>query len=606
LRRKETVHAALFSRTLAKWSLIASIAIACADAMADKTLRVALPFAETSFDPAFATDDTSGVIIDSIMDAMLDYDYLARPVKLVPRTLEAMPGTEDGGKTYICKLRKGILFAPDSVFKGKPRELTAADYAYSLKRILDPAIKSPWLWMFEDKIVGAHEARARAAKTGQFDYDAPIPGLEVVDRHTLKIHLNAPDPRFLYVLAVPSTAAIAREVVEAYGNDIGAHPVGTGPYRLGRYRRSDRIELLQSPTYREVMYLPAGPVPAPWQPIATALKGKRLPLVPHVEITIMEEGRARWLAFLNGESDVLLLLPVQFADQALVAGNLKPELAAKGIVHQAFIGPELAYIVFNMDDAVVGGYSPEKVALRRAISMGYDVAEAIRVLHHQRALPAQGPIPPDIAGYDAKFRTNAQAYDPAAARALLDKFGYKDRNGEGYRQAPDGKPLVIEYWSPTTSDAREHDEFWKRIMDAIGLRLAIKKDKMPEIVKMARQGQVPLFDGGWLADYPDAEDFMHLLYGPNAGQANISRFNLPEFNHLFEEAQRLPDSAKRTQLFNRMAELVVAYAPWRITVNPITDTLAHRWVNFFVPHPMRFPGEFAYIDLDESLRAKAK
>jgi ABC-type transport system substrate-binding protein len=600
------MQAKTFLHSLTRWSLIASIAITCADAMAEKTLRVALPIAETSFDPAFATDDTSGVVIDSIMDAMLDYDYLARPVKLVPRTLEAMPSAEDGGKTYICEVRKGILFAPDPVFKGKPRELTAADYAYSLKRILDPAIKSPWLWMLEDKIVGADEARAKAAKTGQFDYDAPIPGLEVVDRYTLKIRLNAPDLRFLYVLAVPSTAAIAREAVEAYGNDIGAHPVGTGPYRLGRYRRSDHIELQKSPTYREVMYVPAGPVPAASRPVAAALKGKRLPLVPRVDIMIVEEGRARWLAFLNGESDVLLSLPVQFADRALVAGKLRPELAATGIVHQTFIPPELAYIVFNMEDSVVGGYSPERVALRRAISMAYDVAKAIRVLYHQRALPAQGPVPPEVAGSDPKLKTSAQVYDPGAARALLDKFGYQDRTGEGYRQTPAGKQLVIEYWSPPTSEARERDELWKQSMDAIGLRLAIKKDKMPEIVRMARQGFIPMFDGGWAAAYPDAEDFMHLLYGPNAGQANISRFNLLEFNRLFEEAQHLPDSAERTLLFNRMAELVVAYVPWRITVNPITDTLAHRWVRFFVPHPMRFPGELAYIDIDESLPARAK
>src|SRR5215831_16840011 len=157
---------ALFSHRLAKWVLIASVAIACAGAAADKTLRVAVPIAETSFDPAFATDDTSGVVIDSIMDAMLDYDYLARPVKLVPRTLEAMPDVDDGGGTYICKVRKGILFAPDPAFNGKPRELTAADYAYSLRRILDPATKSPWLWMLEDKIVGANEVRRKAAETG--------------------------------------------------------------------------------------------------------------------------------------------------------------------------------------------------------------------------------------------------------------------------------------------------------------------------------------------------------------------------------------------------------------------------------------------------------
>ncbi len=192
---------------------------------------------------------------------MLDYDYLARPVKLVPRTLEALPAVEDGGRTYICRIRKGIFFTPDPAFKGKPRELTAADQAYGLKRLLDPVVKSPWAWLIEGKIVGSDEARAMAAKTGKFDYDAPFPGLEVVDRYTLKIRLKEPDLRFVYALAVPNTAAVAREVVAAYGLDFGAHPIGTGPYMLGEYKRSSKIVLVANPGYREVTYTPAGPIP---------------------------------------------------------------------------------------------------------------------------------------------------------------------------------------------------------------------------------------------------------------------------------------------------------------------------------------------------------
>ena len=193
---------------------------------------------------------------------MLDYDYLARPVKLVPRTLEAMPTVEDGGRTYAAGCAKASYFTPDPAFKGRRRELTAADHAYGIERILDPAVKSPWLWMFEGKIVGGDEARARALKTGHFDYDAPIAGLEVVDRYTLRIRLTSPDLRFAYALAVPNVAAQAREVVEAYGNDIGAHPVGTGPYMLGAYQRSTKIELVANPGFRETYYTPAGPIPA--------------------------------------------------------------------------------------------------------------------------------------------------------------------------------------------------------------------------------------------------------------------------------------------------------------------------------------------------------
>src|SRR5438067_260039 len=251
-----------------------------------KTLRVAFSIAETSFDPAFSTDAASDSVIGSIFDAMLDYDYLARPVKLVPRALEALPTVEEDGRIYICRVRKGVFFTPDPAFKGKRRELTATDFAYSFQRVLDPAVKAGWLWLLEGKLEGGDEARALAIKTGKFDYDAPLAGLTVVDRYTLKITLKKPDLRFPYVLAVQNMAAMAREVVEAYGADIGAHTVGTGPYMLGEYRRSARIVLIANPGFRETTYVPAGPIPPASRPVADALKGRKLPFAGRVEIAI--------------------------------------------------------------------------------------------------------------------------------------------------------------------------------------------------------------------------------------------------------------------------------------------------------------------------------
>jgi ABC-type transport system substrate-binding protein len=570
-----------------------------------KVLHVAFAIAETSFDPQFASDAASDGIIANVYEAMLDYDYLARPVSLVPRTLEAMPQVQDHGATYVFRLRKGIFFTPDPAFQGKPRELTAADQAYALKRLLDPAVKSPWLWLLEGKILGADEARAAAGRTGRFDYDAPIAGIEVVDRYTLKIRLKQPDLRFLYALAIPNTAAVAREVVDAYGRDFGAHPVGTGPYMLGEYRRSDRIVLVANPGYRAVTYAPAGPVPEASRAIAAALAGKRLPFAGKIEISVIEEGQARWLAFLNGELDFLENLPSDFVDQALVDGKLKPELAAKGIRHEVLLRPNTYWTYFNMKDPVVGGYALEKIALRRAIGMGYDVEEQIRVLAKGRAVPAKGPIPPDVTGYDPALKTEAQVYDPATARALLDRFGYRDRDGDGYRERPDGSPLVIERWSTPGSAARQGDELWKKNMDAIGIRMDFRKDKLPELRKMARQGKIPMRGDGWNADYPDAENFMQLLYGPNAGQENQARFDLPEFNRLYDEARALPDSPERTRLFDRMTELVVVYAPWRLTVHALEDHLVHGWIRNYKPHPIRSQ-VWQYVDVDLATRPKSK
>ena len=596
------------ARTLAVSVLCAALAAFAPlahGADAAKTLRVAFSIAETSFDPAFASDAASDGIIANVFDAMLDYDYLVRPVRLVPRALEAMPRVEDGGRTYLCKVRKGIYFTPDPAFGGRRRELTAADFAYGFKRILDPAVKSPWLWLLEGKLEGGEEARASAERTGRFDYDAPFPGLEVVDRYTLRIRLTRPDLRFPYALAVPNMAAQAREVVEAYGLDVGAHPVGTGPFMLGEYRRSARIVLVANPAFRETYYEPAGPIPKSSQAVAAALKGKRLPQAARVDIRIIEEGQSRWLAFLNREIDFLDILPIDFVEQALDGDKLKPELAARGIVHDVLIRPNTWWTYFNMKDPVIGGYSREKIALRRAIALGYDVGELIRVFAKGRAIAANGPIPPDIAGYDPKLRTQAQLYDPAQARALLDRFGYRDRDGDGYRETPDGKPLTLERWSAPGSSARQGDELWKKNMDAIGLRIVFKKEKVPELRKMARLGKIPMRGDGWNADYPDAENFMQLLYGPNAGQENQAQFDLPEFNRLYEQTRTLPDSPERTRLFDRMTELVIAYAPWRMTYHLIEDSLRHPWIGAYVPHPIRSQW-WQYVDIDPAVRARSR
>jgi oligopeptide transport system substrate-binding protein len=582
---------------------VACLGLNCAALAADsgKVLHLAFSIAETSFDPVLAYDAASNSVVEEISESMLEYEYLARPMKLAPLTLERLPEVSDRGATYLCRIRKGIFFAADPAFKGKPRELVAADYAYSLKRLLDPTLRSPWTWLLEGKLIGGDALQAAAKKSGKFDYDAPMPGLEVVDRYTLRVRLTRSDYTFGYVLAMPETAAVAREVAQAYGNDLGAHPVGTGPYLLKEYQRSHRIALEANPGFRKVVFnepIPANPDDAA---LARALTGKVLPLIGRVEITIIEEGQPRWLAFLRGEVDYLQPFPIDFVDELLDQGKLKPALAAKGIQHELLLRPNTWWAYFNMEDPVVGGYTPEKIALRRAIGMGFNTDEFIRVLNHGRAVPAQGPIPPDIAGYDPTQRTQAQVYDPAAARALLDRFGYKDRDGDGYRELPDGKPLVIEYWSRPTSGERQGDELWKKNMDAIGIRMVFKKDQQPELRKMARAGKLQMRRDGWNADYPDAENFMQLLYGPNAGQANDARFNLPEYDRLYEQARMLPDSPERTRLFDRMTELVIAYAPWKLTHHLLEDHVIQPWVIGYKAHPIR-SDIWKYLDIDASKR----
>ena len=592
----------------ARWlPALAAVLVLCAPATraadAPRVLRTVLNIAETSFDPAFASDAASDAVISEVYEAMLDYDYLARPATLVPRTLEAVPTTGDGGLTWLCRLKKGIHFTPDPAFRGKPRELVAADYAYTYRRVLDPAVKSPWLWLFEGKLAGADAARAAAIRSGRFDYDAPIAGLEVVDRYTLRIRLAAPDLRFPYVLAVPYLGAVAREAVEAYGPDFGAKPVGTGPYRLVEYQRSARMMLERNLGFRAETYVPAGPVPEEARPIVVALAGRRLPILDRIEIRVVEEAQSRWLAFANGEVDVDSLVSEAFIDELLDQGRLRGTLAAKGVRHEANLRPNTYWVYFNMEHPVVGGYEPGKIALRRAIAMAYDAAEALRVLNKGRGRLARSLVPPGVAGFSPSLDVDAQAFDPAASRALLDRYGYRDRDGDGYRENPAGEPLVLERWSVPTSAQRHADELWKKSMDAIGLKVVFRKDKLPELRKMARNGRIPFASDGWYADWPDGENFLQLLYGPNAGQENQSRFRLPEYDRLYDQARRLPDGPARTALFARMQALVVAYAPIRLTQHIIEDHAWHDRVRNYKPHPIRL-FSFRYYDVEPAARGR--
>ena len=358
--------------------LLASASAAAPIRAADvtKTLRVAFSIAETTFDPAFASDAASDGIIANIFDTMLDYDYLARPVKLVPRALEAMPTVEDGGRTYLCKVRKGIYFTPDPAFKGEPRELTAADFAYGAQARPRPGREVAVALAAGRQDAGRRtSARERAAKTGRFDYDAPIAGLEVVDRYTLRIRLNAPDLRFPYVLAVPNIAAQSRarwsRRTAATSARIRSAPVRTCSASTGAARASCWSRI---PAFRD-MTLRAGR--ADTRDVAAGRRGAEghasCRCVGRVEISVIEEGQARWLAFLNRELD-FLEHPARRVHRAGARrdGKLRPELAAKGIAHDVLLRPNTWWIYFNMEDPVVGGYTPEKIALRRAIAMGYD------------------------------------------------------------------------------------------------------------------------------------------------------------------------------------------------------------------------------------------
>ena len=570
-----------------------------------KVLRLAALQSENSFDPARESEEASLQYCENMFDAMLTYDYLARPVKLIPNTLSALPELADNGASYTFRIKPGIYFAADPAFKGKRRELVAADYVFSLKRLLDPNLRSPWKFLLEGKIAGADKVLAAANATGRLDYDAPIEGLRELDRYTLRIRLTAPDFKLPYILATPATGALAREVVEAYGSDVGAHPVGTGPYVLKEWRRSSRVVLEANPGYRE-LYFHAEPEETSWDAdIVKALSGRRIPLNDRIEVNVIEAEQPRWLAFLNAEIDLIEILPEEYANVAAPGGKVAPNLAKQGVRLSREAKPDVWFTFFGMEDPVVGGYTPEKIALRRAIALAIDTRTDIAVVRNGQALQAQSIIPPGIPGYDTEFRNPFGSYDPARAKALLDLFGYVDRDGDGYRELPDGKPLVIEYASQPTLFARRLDELIQRSLQAIGIRIVIKKAPVPELRKLGKLGKLQMRTDGWQADYPYAENFFQVLYGPNAGQANYSRFRLAEFDRMYEKIAAMPDSPERNVLYRKMQNLVLVYAPWRLAVHRLQNHLIHPWIAGYKKHPF-VQMHWRYIDIDVARRQAAR
>ncbi|MGH6742761.1 MAG: ABC transporter substrate-binding protein, partial [Bradyrhizobium sp.] len=289
-------------------SLVVALAPASSGAAADpgKILRLEFYVAETGFDPAKVQDYYSQTVCEAIFEPLMTYDYLARPARLVPRAAEAMPTVSDRARTYVFNIRKGIYFSPDPVFKGKPRELTAEDYAYTIKRFRDPANKSPYE-SFLGGVIGLDEVKKDAERTGKFDYDRKVEGLQVLDRYTLQVKLKETDYNFAHILALPNTGAVAREVIEAYADDTNAHPVGTGPYMLSEWKRSNKIVLEANPVFRGfTWHFDQSGDPHDKELIA-AMEGKQMPRIGRVEISIIEEQQAAWLAFQNDELDVLYL-----------------------------------------------------------------------------------------------------------------------------------------------------------------------------------------------------------------------------------------------------------------------------------------------------------
>jgi oligopeptide transport system substrate-binding protein len=538
-------------------------------------------------DPIFSDDVYSAIESARIYDTLLQYSYLKRPYQLEGCLAEGLPTISKDGKTYTFKIKKGVVFQDDNAFKatnGKGRELVADDFIYSFKRLADPKLNSPQWWLLDGKVAGLNEWHDAQAKNPKVDYTAAIPGLKALDPYTLQIQLTTRSYQFIYALSMVSTAAVAHEVVDEYGQEFLNHPVGTGPFKLAEYNPQAKIVYVKNPTYRKELF-PAEGADADM----AGDVGKPLPLVDKIVMTVHVESQPQWLNFMQGNLDVSSI-PKDNFQQAIdqKTNDVSPELKKKGILLAKDTMLDVTHTTFNMSDPVVG----KNKYLRQAISMAVDNAQEIQLFYNGRAISAQGPIPPGMNGYDESMKNPYKGYDVAKAKELLKKAGF-----------PDGKGLApLEFLSLADSQARQQTEYFEKELAAIGITLKIQTYSWPEFQASIKNKKGQMWGYAWAGDYPDAENFLQLFYGKNISPgANDANYVNPEFDKLYDKALTMADSTERTALYKKMSAIVVEDEPWVFGLHRLNYTLKYPWVKNYRYHEFPY-GMSKYYRIETSLR----
>jgi len=564
-----------------------------------KVIYGALSEDPRTLDPCQASDVLSGRVIANIYEALYEYHYLKRPYELKPALAAAMPEVSEDGLTYTIPIKRGVRFQDDLCFpRGKGREVTAEDFIYAIKRLADPANKPTGWWLFKGKVVGLDEfAEAAAQSRGEpVDYDMPVEGLQALDPYTLRIRLKEPYPQLKYALAMSYTAAVPREAVEFYGEDFVNHPVGTGPFRLKEWSKRWRMILERNPTYRY------DPYPSEGEPGDAArglleAAGRPMPFVDEVYYTIVYESQPAWLYFKQGYLGISGVGKDQFDEAITPAKELTDEFKRKGVRLLSQQDSDVYYIGFNMDDPILG---PNK-KLRQAISLAYDTEWDLEHLLRGQGISAQGPIPPGIFGYDPDFRNPYKAHDVEKARRLLAEAGYPGGIG------PDGKRLELTYEIGQPGPAAiQAAQVFVQEMARIGVKIEIETSTWNEFLNKAHEGRLQFFSLGWILDYPDPENFLQLLYGPNRPPGpNNTRYNNPEYNALFEQMKSMENTPERLAIVQRMRDIVVEDAVWVPRFHTVDFILQHQWVKNYKPHGIT-GGYLKYRDVDVALRERLR
>jgi ABC-type transport system substrate-binding protein len=538
-------------------------------------------------DPGISGEVSSSLAISRLYEGLLQYDYLARPYKLIPALAEALPEISADGLTSTFKIRKGIFFHDDPCFPGgKGRELEAADFIYSIKRVADVKNASSGFWAFNKRIKGINAFHDASKGSDPTDYDMEVEGLQAPDQYTLQITLTEPYPQFLYILAMHYAFAVPREAVEFYGRDFVNHPVGTGPYELVEWRRNSRIEFARSPKWAEtgrVETYPAGGTPEQIEAGLLKDAGRPVPFVDRVVQYVIDDSTTGWMMFLSGQLGVSGISRDNW--DAVITANkrLNDSLASRGITLVTSPTLDIFYLGFNWDDPVVGGSdNPEQDLrnrkLRQALSCAYDF-EQMNQFMNNRLYPIGGPIPQPLAG--SLDEPSPYSFNLAKARQLLVEAGYP----EGIDPATGRRLELTMELGGAEANTRQMMELMADMYRKIGIVLKASYNTWPSFIEKMNRRQAQLFQLGWVADYPDAEKFLQLFYSKNESPGpNHANYRNEPFDRMYEKIRIMQDSPERTELYKQMAEIVIEDCPWIFLYQPMDFGLTHSWVENYVSH----------------------
>lgn len=569
-----------FTSVLVTFSLLVVSGCAKKQDASERVLNIISPAEIKGYDPIMADDLYSGREIGKIYEGLLSYHWLKMPYELIPNLAEAMPEVSKDGITYTFKIKKGVVFQDDAAFpNGKGREVEASDFVYSIKRLADSKNQANGWWILDGKLKGLNEWRTKNEKLPTTNYDEEVEGVKALDKYTLQFQLAKPFPQFLYALAMGFTAVVSKEVVAKYGKEFINHPVGTGPYILPKFDQGKRITYTKNPTFREKLY-PADASPEYQHLLADA--GKKLPLVDKIIVHVMVESQPAWLKFNKGEIDWYGVPKDNFAT-AIKNNQLSPELQKLGLTLTISPQLDLTYTAFNYENKLF-----QNVNLRRAISMAFDEAKSNELFYNNTSFSAQGAIPPGIAGNNKDYKNPYKGPNLEKAKELMKLAGY-----------PDGKGLPeIVYDIPDSTTSRQMGEFFQKQMEQIGIKLKISASPWPEFQAKLKKRGVQMFGAAWGADYPDAENFLQLFYGPNSSPgSNSSNYNNPQFNKDFEAAVVMQDSPERTARYEKLNKFLAEEVVVVFNMHRQAYTLQQGWLRNYRPSDLHHDS-YQYLNID--------